>query len=101
MVKIENGQLFIINGDNRLICTKPFDVVDEINKYLQACYVLQKAINIPTITRPSQISDEYLKLLTEAIDFTLGDIIEEVDKIKKAPIDINSVIAHLKTPLGQ
>ena len=93
MVKVENGQLFLINRDARLICTKPFKVVEEINDYLQACHDVQKATNIPKITEQSQLTDEHLKLLKEAIYLTLDDIIEEVGKIRQEVIDTNTLMA--------
>jgi hypothetical protein len=92
MVKIENGQLFLINRDGRLVCTKPFNVVEEINNYLQACHDVQKAVDIPKITGLSQLTDEHLKLLKEAIYLTLDDIIEEVGKIRQEVIDVKSLM---------
>ena len=92
MVKVENGQLFLINRDGRLVCTKPFDVVAEINNYLQACHEVQKAVDIPKISEQSQLTDEHLKLLKEAIYLTLDDIIDEVGKIRQEVIDINTLM---------
>ena len=93
MLKVENGQLFLINRDGRLVCTRPFDVLAEINNYLQACHDVQKAAHIPKITEHSQLTDDHLKLLKEAIYLTLDDIIEEVGKIRQEVIDTNTLMA--------